>query len=131
MEVTSWQKNKKVERTSPGSKNPYKVTYHDGQEKWTDDLPGDGSGGRREQWKQEHKQSRPSIKEDNAKLTAAKSRYVKGETDEAGLREVVNGVIVHFRERGSEGDDSSVVEGTAGIGWEGKGSGRDHSGTDD
>ena len=35
---------KKVERTAPGSKNDYRITYDTGAQKWTDDKPGDGKG---------------------------------------------------------------------------------------
>jgi hypothetical protein len=35
---------KKVERTAPGSKNDYRITYDTGIQKWTDDKPGDGKG---------------------------------------------------------------------------------------
>lgn len=96
IERLAWQKNQKVERTSPGSKNPYKVTYHDGQEKWTDDLPGDGKGGPREKRKQEHKQNRPSIQDGKDKLTAAKKRFVDGKADEGNVRNTVDDVIVHL-----------------------------------
>ena len=94
--ILAWQKNKKVERTSPGSKNPYKVTYHDGQQKWTDDLPGDGKGGRREHRKEERKQNRPSIKDDRVKLDGALKSFVDGNSDEGSLSKAVDDVIVHL-----------------------------------
>lgn len=34
----------KVERTQPGSKNDWRITYDTGSQKWTDDRPGDGVG---------------------------------------------------------------------------------------
>lgn len=92
--ILSWQKNKKVEMTSPGSKNHYKVTYHDGQQKWTDDKPGDGKPGRREERLKERKQSRPSIKDAKKTLGNAVKKYVDG-GDEKGLVNAVDGVIVH------------------------------------
>ena len=92
--VLSWQKNKSVETTAPGSKNKYKITYLDGQQKWTDDRPGDGEGGRREKMLQEKKQSRPSIKDAKVKLEIAYSSYVSGKHDEAALKQVVDDVIV-------------------------------------
>ena len=35
---------KEVERTKPGSKNDWRVTYDTGSKKWTNDRPGDGEG---------------------------------------------------------------------------------------
>ena len=35
---------KKVERTTPGSKNDWRITYNTGSKKWTNDRPGDGVG---------------------------------------------------------------------------------------
>lgn len=94
--ILAWQKNKKVEMTSPGSKNPYKVTYHDGQEKWTDDKPGDGRGGRREKRKENRKQQRPSVKDAKGTLSAAVKKYVSGDADKGSLSAAVDNVIVHL-----------------------------------
>ena len=95
-EFTAWQKNKKVERTSPGSKNPYKITYHDGQQKWTDDYPGDGKGGRRDKRKEELKQRKPSMKSDRDNLDGALKKFVDGEWDAGNLNKAVDNVIVHL-----------------------------------
>lgn len=35
---------RKVERTAPGSKLEFRVTYDSGKKKWTNDRPGDGKG---------------------------------------------------------------------------------------
>lgn len=91
----SWQKNEKVERTSPESKNHWKITYHDGQEKWTDDYPGDGKGGERQKRLQERKQSRPSIQDAKETLDTAVKKYVKGDSTEKELAGVVDDVVVH------------------------------------
>jgi hypothetical protein len=100
MLLTSWQKNTKVERTSPGSKNKYKVTYWDGQEKWTSDYPGDGRGDRREKRLQERKQSRPSIKDAKEKLDAAVKKY-EGGGDLSGAASVVDSVVVLLGREGA------------------------------
>lgn len=92
--IIAWQKNKSVEMTSPGSKNKYKVTYWNGKEKWTDDKPGDGKGGRREERLKEKKQSRPSLQDAKQKLEKAYLSYVDGNSDESGLKQVVDDVIV-------------------------------------
>jgi len=94
--IQAWQKNEKVEMTSPGSKNPYKVTYHDGQEKWTDDKPGDGRGGRQENRKEVRKQGRPSVKDAKGTLDAAVKKYVSGDADKGALTAAVDNVIVHL-----------------------------------
>jgi len=39
---------RKLERTVPGSKNEWRVTYPSGQQKWTNDVPGDGRNPNRE-----------------------------------------------------------------------------------
>ena len=33
-----------TDRTQPGSKNDWRITYDTGSQKWTDDFPGDGVG---------------------------------------------------------------------------------------
>ena len=96
MNIQAWSKHQKVERTSPGSKNPYKITFHDGTQKWTDDYPGDGKGGRREHRKEERKQRRPSVKDDRVKLDSYLKRFVDGELDAAGLSKVVDDIVVHL-----------------------------------
>ena len=94
--ILSWQKNKKVERTEPGSKNPFKVTFYDGQQKWTDDYPGDGRGGRREHRKEERKQRRPSVKREKVNLDGALKKFVDGEWDAGNLGQAVRDVTVHL-----------------------------------
>lgn len=93
--VFAWQKNKKVERTAPGSKNKYKITYLDGQEKWTSDYPGDGRGSNRDKRLSERKQSRPSIKDATEKLGSAVKAYVDG-GDKAAVVAAVDATIVHL-----------------------------------
>ena len=93
--VFAWQKNKKVERTAPGSKNKYKITYLDGQEKWTSDYPGDGRGSNRDKRLNERKQSRPSIKDATEKLGSAVKAFVDG-GEAAGLNAAVDATIVHL-----------------------------------
>jgi hypothetical protein len=92
--VFSWQKNQKVERTGPDAKNHWKITYNDGTEKWTDDRPGDGKPGPREERLHKRKQNRPSIKDAKAKLSSGYESFLSGKTDEAGLKQVVDDVIV-------------------------------------
>ena len=94
--ILSWQKNKKVERTEPGSKNPFKVTFYDGQQKWTDDYPGDGRGGRREHRKEERNQRRPSVKREKVNLDGALKKFVDGEWDAGNLNKAVDNMIVHL-----------------------------------
>lgn len=50
-----------VERTSPGSKLDFRITYDTGAQKWTDDRPGDGVNPERQR-ELEEKFSRPSVK---------------------------------------------------------------------
>lgn len=93
--IQAWSKNKKVERTAPGSKNHYKVTYWDGQEKWTDQYPGAGKPGKREQKLENKKQGRPSVQDAKGTLAAAVKKYVSG--GEKGILEnAVDNVIVHL-----------------------------------
>ena len=96
MYCEAWSKHKKVERTAPWAKNPYKVTYHDGTEKWTDDYPGDGKGGKREDRKEERKQNRPSIQDARDKLDSELKKYVDGGLDGKALAGVVDDTIVHL-----------------------------------
>lgn len=58
--VAARTKYLKVEPTKPGSKNHYKITYHDGQEKWVDAYPGRGLPNRREQRMLPRKLDKPS-----------------------------------------------------------------------
>lgn len=95
MVIKSWSKNEKVERTSPGSRNHFKITYWDGQEKWTDDYPGDGRGGLHEKRLRERNQSRPSVQDAKATLDRAVKRYIRGDLDRFGLERSVDDVIVH------------------------------------
>jgi hypothetical protein len=94
MKIESWQKNKSVERTKPGSKNPYKITYMDGQEKWTDDRPGDGKLGPRSRRLLEKKQSRPSIQRSKKRLDIVRDKFVSGKVSSDGVNEVVDKIIV-------------------------------------
>ena len=91
----AWSKNKKVERTAPGSKNHYKVTYLDGQEKWTDQYPGAGQPGKREQKLEKKKQGRPSVQDAKGTLAAAVKKYVGG-GEKGSLVSAVDNVIVHL-----------------------------------
>lgn len=93
--ILAWRKNKKVERTSPSSKNHFKVTYWDGQEKWTDDYPGDGRPGRRQERLEKRKRSRPSVKDAKETLGRAVKKYIGG-GEKKGLEDAVDNVIVHL-----------------------------------
>ena len=94
--ILAWHKNKKVERTSPESKNHYKVTYWNGKEKWTDQYPGSGKPSRREERLWRRKQNRPSIKDAKAKLKSAVDSFVSGDSDAEKLRGVVEDTMVHL-----------------------------------
>jgi len=110
--VFAWQKNKKVERTAPGSKNKYKITYLDGQEKWTSDYPGDGRGSNRDKRLNERKQSRPSIKDATEKLGSAVKAFVDG-GDAAGLNAAVDATIVHLGREVARETIGKVLQGEA------------------
>jgi hypothetical protein len=100
--ISARQRHEKVERTAPGSENKWKVTYQNGKEKWTDDLPGDGKPGEHDERLQEKKQSRPSIQDAKGKIEKAIGEYIKG-GDEKGLRQVVEDTVIHLgREVGKE-----------------------------
>jgi hypothetical protein len=71
-------KYEKVEPTTPGSKNHYKVTYHDGQEKWVDAIPGRGEPGRRNERVMKKKLTKPSVVDSLKRLDNALTRFEDG-----------------------------------------------------
>jgi hypothetical protein len=77
--VAARTKYKSVEPTTPGSKNHYKVTYHDGQEKWTDAKPGRGTPDRREHRVLKNKLKKPSSQRALSRLDRALTEYEKDE----------------------------------------------------
>jgi len=81
-------KNLKVEPTTPGSKNHWKVTYHDGTEKWVDARPGRGEPSRREQRLLERKMRSPAVQRAIDRLDGALGEY-KGDKDPAPLEQAV------------------------------------------
>lgn len=81
-------KNLKVEPTTPGSKNHWKVTYHDGTEKWVDARPGRGEPSRREQRLLQRKMRSPAVQRAINRLDDALGGY-KGEQDSAPLEQAV------------------------------------------
>jgi hypothetical protein len=81
-------KNLKVEPTTPGSKNHWKVTYYDGTEKWVDARPGRGEPSRREQRLLQRKMRSPSVQRAINRLDDALGEY-KGDQDPKPLEQAV------------------------------------------
>lgn len=81
-------KYKKVEHTTPGSKNHYKVTYNDGQEKWVDSIPGRGEGSRRDKRLMRHKMNSPAVQTSLKSLNTALKKFEDG-ADKKVLENVV------------------------------------------
>ena len=86
---------KKVERTKPGSRNDWRITYNSGSQKWTDDKPGDGKG---ESLKDNVKD--PSISRGLKSIFNA----IKNDKD---LKESVNGLV---RDIGTEKSKSVLSD---------------------
>ena len=93
-------KYKSVEPTAPGSKNHYKITYHDGKEKWTDQRPGRGMPSRREhRVLQKELENKPSMKRPMERLDRALENYRKTEDPKPLQRAVEKTEVGLDRER--------------------------------
>lgn len=76
---------KKVERTAPGSKNDWRITYDSGSKKWTNDRPGDGKGDPEEI---EETFDNLTVKRGLKRLEKAVNTYVAGKGTKAILEAV-------------------------------------------
>ena len=76
---------KDIERTKPGSRMRYKLTYPDGNEKWVREKPGHKS----EKWKVREKKRmlklHPEIKEYFAKLQVVIDKWIAGEAEDKDI----------------------------------------------
>jgi hypothetical protein len=98
--VAARTKYLKVEPTKPGSKNHYKITYHDGTEKWVDARPGRGMPSRREhRVLQKEIENRPSIQRPLKRLDRALKDWKKNENPEVLQNAVVKTEVGLDRER--------------------------------
>jgi len=82
---------KRVERTAPGSKNDWRVTYNTGSKKWTNDRPGDGKGDPEEL---EETFDDLTVKRGLKRLEKAVNAYIKGKGTKA-IKEAVEALEVH------------------------------------
>jgi hypothetical protein len=85
-----------VDRTRPGSKNDYRVTYDTGSQKWTNDRPGDGVGDSTGELLMEHLKD-PAVQRGLDAIANAIEA-------EKGVQEAVNGMV---RDVGTE--DSTTI----------------------
>jgi len=72
-------KYKSVEPTTPGSKNHFKITYHNDKEKWVDARPGRGMPSRREHRILQRKLKKPSSQRALDRLDTALKDWKKNE----------------------------------------------------
>lgn len=96
MILTSRRLYKKVEMTEPGSKNKYRITYQDGQQKWTNDRPGDKEPGKEKARKKERRQKIPSRVEERSRLDGVLSDFIGGGKTEKDLESEVDQTIINL-----------------------------------
>ena len=82
---------KKVERTAPGSKNKWRITYDSGSKKWTNDRPGDRRGDPEEL---EELFDDLTVKRGLRRLEQAVNAYVGGGSEDA-IRKAVEEFELH------------------------------------
>jgi len=82
---------KKVERTAPGSKNDWRITYSRGSKKWTNDRPGDGKGDPEEV---EETFDDLTVKRGLKRLETAVNGYIRGKGSKA-IQEAVEALEQH------------------------------------